>query len=279
MEQLDLDLLQWIVLGISAMIIGIAKAGVPGIGILVPILLVLALPNHAAASVGLGLPMLIFGDMFALSYHRRHADWRSVGRALPWGIVGVLLGFGMLLVFRKADIDLNLFLKKSIGIICIGVICMTVWLGRQKQKNEEIKIQWWLAPFLGLLGGVMTMLANAAGPIFTCYLLALALPKKNFMGTSAWLFFILNNIKVPFHIYLGTITVSSFMFNLKLIPAIGVGALLGILLFKIIPERRFKLLVYVLTVAACIKLLLPSWGRSKPPMQPKAPPVQTKPAD
>ena len=86
-------------------------------------------------------------------------------------------------------------------------------------------------------------------------MLALSLPKRTFMGTAAWLFFILNMIKVPFHAALGNITVSTLIFDLKMIPAIGVGAGLGILLFRVIPEKGFRVLVYALTVIACVKLL------------------------
>ena len=49
------------------------------------------------------------------------------------------------------------------------------------------------------------MLANAAGPIFTIYCLAVALPKFELVGTSAWFFFIINAFKVPFSVALGLI--------------------------------------------------------------------------
>ena len=65
------------------------------------------------------------------------------------------------------------------------------------------------------------MLANAAGPIAQLYLLVMGLPKYAFIGTSAWLFLIVNVCKVPFMIdlkiiTLDSMTVSGWMF----IPAI-----------------------------------------------------------
>ena len=50
------------------------------------------------------------------------------------------------------------------------------------------------------------MLANAAGPIAQLYLLVMGLPKYAFIGTSAWLFLIVNVCKIPFMIDLGIIT-------------------------------------------------------------------------
>ena len=43
------------------------------------------------------------------------------------------------------------------------------------------------------------------GPIFTIYCLAVALPKFELVGTSAWFFFIINAFKVPFSVALGLI--------------------------------------------------------------------------
>lgn len=254
LDPLQFEIKQWVVLVIAAMLIGVGKSGVPGIGVLAPVMLVLAMPDRAALSVGVLLPMLIVGDLAALAYHRRHAAWGHLRRALPWAFGGILLGFGLLLGLRWAGVDINSFLKRAIGVIVLVVLALSEWL-RRRRSADDVSIAWWLAPFLGLLGGVMTMLANAAGPIFACYMLALALPKRAFMGTAAWLFFILNVVKVPLHLYLGNITPATLRFDLKMIPAIAVGAGLGILLFRWIPEKAFRAVVYTLTVAACVKLL------------------------
>ena len=59
---------------------------------------------------------------------------------------------------------------------------------------EHPGIAW---PF-GWLAGSTTMIANAAGPVMTIYLLACRLPKFEFVGTAAWFFFAINLFKVPF---------------------------------------------------------------------------------
>ncbi len=259
MELFNLTGGEWALIIAGAMVIGFAKSGVPGIGTLVPVSFAMVFP--ATKSVGIVLPLLIMGDIFALAYHRRNVQWPALAKALPWGAGGIVLGFILFVVLGRLEVDIDWFLKKAIGVIVLSILGFNYWFNRRKKAKEaageEIRIDWWLAPFLGLLGGVATMLANAAGPIFACYLLALGLPKKKFMGCAAWLYFILNNFKVPFHIYLGNITTETFLFDLKLIPAIAVGALLGILVFKIIPEKGFIVIVYGLTIIASLKLLLP----------------------
>ena len=41
------------------------------------------------------------------------------------------------------------------------------------------------------------MIGNSAGPVFTLYFLAMRLPKKEFIGTGAWLYLIINTGKLP----------------------------------------------------------------------------------
>ena len=52
----------------------------------------------------------------------------------------------------------------------------------------------------GTLGGFTTMVANAAGPVMSMYFLASRFPVKEFLGTAAWFFAIVNIAKVPFSV-------------------------------------------------------------------------------
>jgi uncharacterized membrane protein YfcA len=109
--------------------------------------------------------------------------------------------------------------------------------------------------FFGLLGGVATMLANAAGPIAQLYLLAMALPKYAFIGTSAWLFLIVNVIKVPFMIDLEIITFQSMSVSFWMfIPAI-LGAIIAPLIVKFIDQKLFERLIWFFIVLAGFRML------------------------
>ncbi len=65
----DLSVFEWIVLVIAAMLIGFSKAGVSSMGILVVTLFMILFP--AKESVGILLPLLIVGDLFAVTYYRK----------------------------------------------------------------------------------------------------------------------------------------------------------------------------------------------------------------
>jgi uncharacterized protein len=108
---------------------------------------------------------------------------------------------------------------------------------------------------MGILGGFTTMVANAAGPIMNLYLLAMRMPKIEFMGTAAWYFLILNSFKVPFSWKLGLINADSIMFDLKLAPFAVAGALIGRVLIRRINQRTFEILALALALVAGLRLL------------------------
>jgi len=99
------------------------------------------------------------------------------------------------------------------------------------------------------------MMANAAGPVMIIYLLAIRLPKVEFVGTGAWFFFVVNWLKVPFSATLDLMTTETVKLNLIMLPFIAAGAITGILVLKRIPQKTFKVVVQVLAAAAAIKLL------------------------
>ena len=104
--------------------------------------------------------------------------------------------------------------------------------------------------------GPKLMLANAAGPVMAIYLLAMRLPKDEFIGTSAWYFFILNWLKVPFSLSLGLITVESLSFDAVLLAGVVAGAFAGLYLAKKIPEKAFMIAVQVLTLISAVRMFI-----------------------
>jgi uncharacterized membrane protein YfcA len=111
----------------------------------------------------------------------------------------------------------------------------------------------WLA---GLIGGVTTMLANAAGPIMAIYLLACRLPKMELVGTGAWFFFVVNVSKVPFSAGLGLIDARSLLLTVVLAPLVVAGAMSGKWLLARINQRLFEALLIAFTVLAAARLVL-----------------------
>jgi uncharacterized membrane protein YfcA len=108
---------------------------------------------------------------------------------------------------------------------------------------------------VGLLAGLATMIANAAGPISTIYFLILGFAKKEFIATMAWLFLIVNLLKVPFSAQQGLITAETLGFNALLLPATAAGFLLGRWAVARIPQKPFERVVLALTVVSALRLM------------------------
>ena len=244
---MDIDTTGWIVVALCAMMVGITKTGIPGLGILVVPLMALVLPTRKSTGILLGI--LILADLFAILYHRRNARWSHVIRLLPAAFGGIVAGF-----FGLKFVD-DQQLKPIIGAIVLVMLGVNYWRTRAGGADAPVPAQWWFAAALGFIAGVTTMMANAAGPIMIIYLLAMRLPKIEFVGTGVWFFFIVNWLKVPLSAKLDLMTIESVKFDLMMLPFIAVGAVAGIFFLKRIPQKAFSAVVQVLAVAAAIKLL------------------------
>ena len=110
---------------------------------------------------------------------------------------------------------------------------------------------------MGILAGITTMIGNLAGAFSNIFFLAMRLPKNEFIGTAAWLFFIVNVFKLPFHVFVWkTITPETLMINLKLAPAIFIGLFIGVRLVKIIKDDFYRKMILVLTAVGAMLILI-----------------------
>lgn len=240
----QLNFLKLLLLELNAFLIGISKTGIPGVGILAIPLTAMVLP--ARVSTGLILPMLIMGDIFAVSYYRRKGVWKYIFRLLPFAVSGIIIGYFMMGKINDEQ------LSKFIGFVILIILSLNYWWNKKEIKIPE---KFYFAIFMGLLAGITTMMANAAGPILIIYLLSMKLPKTEFVGTGAWYFFILNWLKVPFSVNLGLINFNSLKLNFILFPGVIIGAILGIIFLKKIPQKVFNQIVQILAGISALKLI------------------------
>ena len=226
----SLDTFGWVVAVIASVIIGASKTGVAGVGILAVAMFAQIMPARVAT--GVVLPLLIVADVIAVTIFRRHANWRELLRIFPWAALGV--GLGTLLLGRIDDV----LTKRVIGVI---LVLISVWqFVRQARGTNDSPSSPVVAALTGTTAGITTMIANAAGPIMTLYLLAMRLPKLEFIGTGAWFFLTVNVFKVPFGVGLGIINTESLRFNLLLAPAVMLGTWLGLVLLRHINQVWFE---------------------------------------
>jgi uncharacterized membrane protein YfcA len=257
---IELTWMHWVVLGVGALIMGLSKGGIPGAGNLTVALYVLVLedalgPSGVALSVGLLLPVLVSADLVSTIVYRKFVEWPHVRRLLPYFMVGVLAGWFTFDYFQVEGRGESL--KILIGVILLGMTLLRfVHLQLSKtRKTEALQVPFFLGPILGLIGGMATMLANAAGPIAQFYLLAMRLPKYAFIGTSAWLFLIVNVSKVPLMYELEVLNLEIFSVCVWLFIPAMLGAWIAPKIVVYIRQDWFERMIWFFIVVAGLRMI------------------------
>ena len=268
----ELTAAQWAVLAVAALTVGFAKTAISGAGAVTVVLFAWVLP--ARESTGVVLPVLIVGDLLAVSIYRRHADWGMLWRLFPWVAVGTVLG--AVFVAYADDELMRIAIGVTLLVLSAGqLLRRSPAQGTTAESTTEPTTDSTTAPIAqsatgpgtatgrrvlaagaGVLAGVATMVANAAGAVTSLYFLLSGLPILRFLGTGAWFYLVVNLFKVPFSVGLGLLTWDALLLDLTLVPAVVAGAVTGVVVIKRIDQRRFEQVTLTLVVVAAVLLLV-----------------------
>ncbi len=245
---MDPELACWLFGGLAAFLMAFSKTGMPGAAILAVTLMALAFPGDERLSAGALLPLMLLGDLFALAYYRRDAQWNRLWGLFPYVVIGMIPAVVVLQVTESGHF------APLLGWLVLSLLLLEVsrhWFGWTRMPDR-----WWFAAVMGSTAGFGTMAGNAAGPAMNIYMITRKLPKEQFLGTCAWFFFIVNLCKVPVFCLQGMITPETLYFDLKVAAFVVLGALVGVVLLPKIPQKVFNRLVLILTAAAAVKLIV-----------------------
>lgn len=240
---------------IAAFLVGLSKTGLPGSALIsIPLFASIV---EGRLIPGTTLPVLIVADVFAVAWYRQHARWDVLRPLAPWIAVGYAAGSAFFVAVGAATGKL----ETAIGVIVLGIVVLQVWrMIRRRPARAARPVE--IAAY-GASGGFTTFVANASGPIINSYLVGLRLGKHELMGTSAWLYLVLNVSKIPFYVALGAwteggpfFTAESLLFDLALVPAIVAGVFAGRSLFHRIPQEAFVIVVLVFSALGAARLIL-----------------------
>lgn len=242
-----MDVTSFFLASLAIFILGMSKAGLKGLGIIV--VAILANVYGARASTGILLPLLIVGDILAVSFYHKYVRWKYLWKFLPAMVIGVLIA-----VVVGKNLNEDAFRMWMAGIILISVIIL-LWRDlRQKMSFPKNPL---FTGSMGIMAGFTTMIGNLAGAFSNIYFLATQLPKNELIATAAWLFFIINLFKVPFHIFSwGTITIDTLWIDMTLIPAAIVGFLVGKRIVTLIGEKHYRWFLLIATTLGALMMFV-----------------------
>jgi len=237
----------WLAVISGAFVIGLNKGGLTGIGVF-PVL-IFAVVFQARESTGFILPLLIVGDLCAIGVYRKVVIWKVFWMLLPPAMVGVVLGYGLMGRISESAFG------PLIGWIILALIALQFLRSSLREKVDHIFESRGFGLGMGVLAGVTTMLANAAGPVANLYFLSVRLPKWNLIGTSAWFFFVINLVKMPFSAQLGLTNANSLTLALVLSPLVILGFFAGRHLAGVMPQKLFERFLLFCTAIGALKLI------------------------
>jgi uncharacterized protein len=233
-----------VVIAVLGFMIGVSKGGFGGLGALLTPLLALILP--VALAVGVLLPMLMVGDVFAVYMYWKEWDTDLVKRMLPAGIAGAIAGTALLSWLSPDG------LRIILGIFVLVLVAYKLLSDRIQAIRYEPRP--WHAPAAGFTAGVASGMFNNGGPAFSSYLLLQKLTARPFIATSAIYFALLNIIKVPGFLYTGVLDLPLLFSLWWVFPFIPIGIWVARISLTRLSPSAFEWIIIVLLIFSSLWL-------------------------
>ena len=232
---------------LAVIIVGMAKGGFSGIGALGTPLLALALPPTVAAAVL--LPVLLVQDAVSVWSFRRTWDKWIVSWMLPGAVLGVALATG----FSARVEDRQLML--ALGLITLTFGVYRLWIERGERIVAASKSPGWVGTLFGVALGFGSQIAHAGGPPFQIWVTPRKLEHETYVGTNSVLFAIINWLKVPTYLLLGSLNRQTLTAAAMLLPLAVISTLIAVRVIRRLKSQRFYTIIYCLMVLLGAKLI------------------------
>lgn len=243
MLSLSFEMLFWI--SLAAMITGISKFSTGGMGMIILPVLMIAVAGKEA--LGVIIVMYVITDIMAVLTYRKNINKQIIVQVMPAALIGIFLG-----IFILKGIDNKTFILVLFGLTLLMLIVSLIL----EKYPVDVSRYPMIAYVIGLLSGAISMVGNAAGPIFSIYMLAVGnTSKESYIGTRAWVFLLMNACKAIGLISIGLLDWQTLELGLYTLPGLLLGSLLGYTLLKKININILKNIIRVLIVIAACRLL------------------------
>lgn len=232
----------------AALFAGISKGGF-GSGAAFASAAILAIYLDPGQALGVMLPLLMLIDLATLKPYWRQWAWPEARLLILGAVPGVGLG---MLFYRMVEADA---IRLVIGVIALGFV---IWQMAQRAgllRPFARKLPDSAGVTAGVVAGFTSFVSHAGGPPAAAYLLSQRLTKTEYQSTTVLVFWVVNIVKFVPYAFLGLFTVQTALADLILAPVAVLGAWIGVLLHRRIPETLFFGITYVLLTLTGGKLI------------------------
>lgn len=227
---------------------GISKGGF-GSGAAFAATPLLALILEPGQAVGVMLPLLMLMDASALKPYWKTWDWPSARALIIGALPGVLIGAAL---YGYTDPDVFKFL---IGVVALAFVVFSYVRARGLIDGSKTTFSARRGVIAGMIAGFTSFISHAGGPPAAIYLLSQKMTKTSYQGTTVIVFWSINLMKFGPYVALGIFSKETFWADLYLAPFAFIGVLIGVRFHRLVPERMFFALTYVLLLITGTKLI------------------------
>lgn len=237
----------------AATLIGLSKSGIPNLGIFAVMLMLQSFSLKFSAAVL--LPILIAADVTALKFYKRHLKIEAIDFIIRYILIGGVLG-GLAFFFLDLEKWFRPFLGVTLGMaVCVRFAQIQSWISL-KNMNQFIQA------FLAMFGGFMTLSSHAGGPFISLCLLYQNESKESFLARFAFLFFLINMMKIPIYYFSSALTQEAFSLSIIALPFVFLGAYLGRQIQKRISLYLFERITLTILAFVSIRAVIQSFFSS-----------------
>lgn len=234
----------WVAAIVGVTILGLAKGGFAGLGVLgVPVMALGMSPVLAAAIL---LPILLVQDVFSVRAFGAQRSGPILMRMLPGSCLGIFGGWALANFVSVAAVE------AAVGLIALGFGLQRI---RAERRGVAARVgPPWQGVAMGAVAGFTSQIAHAGGPPFQMHVLPMKLPRDIFLGTSSVFFAVINWLKVPAYAALGTFTPANMALAAALLPAALLSTWAGTVLVRRVDGPRFYAIMHGLMIMVGGKL-------------------------
>jgi uncharacterized membrane protein YfcA len=234
----------WMAAVAGVFVLGLAKGGFAGLGVLgVPIM---ALGMNPVVAAAILLPILLVQDVFSVKAFGRHRDDGLLRQMVPGACMGIAAGWALAASVPVAAVQM------AVGLIAVGFGVHRLRAERAGAAPRPRRPA--AAVAMGAAAGFTSQIAHAGGPPFQMHVLPLKLPRDAFIGTSSVFFALINWLKVPAYWALGAFSPANLLTAAVLMPAAVASTWAGTVLVRRIDGARFYAMMNLLIILVGTKL-------------------------
>lgn len=245
---LELDWAFFAIAAPAALFAGISKGGF-GSGAAFASSSILAVFFDPGVALGIMLPLLMLIDVASLRSYWKKWSWPDARLMILGALPGIAVGAWL---YQQTNPDV---LRLMIGIICLAFVAWQMVQRSGAIGQVPRRLPKGVGALAGLTAGFTSFVSHAGGPPVAVYLLSRGLDKTRYQATTVLVFWVINISKFIPYLMLGLFTTTTASANLALAPFALIGAWIGIVAHRHIPERLFFGVTYVLLAITGCKLI------------------------